>query len=55
MGTKAETVEDKIQYPFLTAIDSNITPKIELAIRSINASSGPDATSVWAHSERGNT
>ena len=30
-----------------------ITPKIYLAIRSINASSGRDATSVNANSERG--
>ena len=37
----------------LIAIDSIITLGIELAIRSINASSGRDATSVIAKSERG--
>ena len=36
----------------MNAIDNNITPKIELAIRSINASSGRDVTSVSANSER---
>ena len=37
---------------FLTAIDNIVAPKIELAIRSINASSGRDVTSVSANSER---
>ena len=36
----------------MTAIDNIVTPKIELAIRSINANSGRDATSVSANSER---
>ena len=36
----------------MTAIDNIITPKIELAIRSINASSGRDVTSVSANSKR---
>ena len=36
----------------MTAIDNIVTPKIELAIRSINASSGRDMTSVSANSER---
>ena len=36
----------------MNAIDNIITPKIELAIRSINASSGRDVTSVSANSER---
>ena len=36
----------------LTAIDNIVAPKIELAIRSINASSGRDATTVSANSER---
>ena len=48
-----DTVEDRIQNAFLTAIDSIVAPKIELAIRSINASSGRDVTSVTANSERG--
>ena len=47
-----DTVEDRIQNAILTAIDNIVTPKIELAIRSINASSGRDATSVSASSER---
>ena len=38
---------------FLTTIDTIVTPKIELAIRSINASSERHATSVMASSERG--
>ena len=37
----------------MTAIDSNTTPKIELAYRSINASSGRNATSDMANSIRG--
>ena len=37
----------------MTAIDNLVAPKIELAIRSINASSGRDVTSVAATSERG--
>ena len=53
MGNIVDTVEDRIQNAILTAIDSNITPKIGLAISSINASSGRDMTSVMASSERG--
>ena len=47
------TVEDRIQNAILTTIDNIVAPKIELAIRSINASSGRDVTSVTANSERG--
>ena len=47
-----DTVEDGIQNAILTTIDSNITPESELAIRSMNASSGRDATGVTANSER---
>ena len=47
-----DTVEDRIQNAILTAIDNIVTPKIELAIKSINASSGRDATSVSVNSER---
>ena len=47
-----DTVEDRIQNAILTAIDNIVAPKIELAIRSINASSGRDVTSVSANSER---
>ena len=46
-------VEDKICNAFLAAMHSIFTPKIELAIRSINASSGRDVTSVMATSELG--
>ena len=52
MNNIVDTVEDRIQNAFLTAIENIVTPKIELAIRSINASSGRDATSVCADSER---
>ena len=47
------TVEDRIQNAILTAFDNIVAPKIELAIRSINVSSGRDAISVTAKSERG--
>ena len=52
MNNIVDTVEDRIQNATLTAIDNIVTPKTELAIRSINASSGRDATSVSANSER---
>ena len=52
MSNIVDTVEDRIQNAILTAIDNIVTPKIELAIRSINASSRRDATSVPANSER---
>ena len=45
------TVEDRIQNAILTAIDNIVAPKNELAIRSINASSGGDVTSGSANSE----
>ena len=48
-----DTVEDKIQNAILSAIDSIVAPKIEIAIKSLNAFSGQDATSVTANSERG--
>ena len=53
MGKIVDTVEDRIQNAILTAIDSILTPEIELALRSINASSGRDAISVVLSSERG--
>ena len=53
MGDNVDTVEDGIQNAILSAIDSMVVRKIGLAIRSINASSGRDATSVTANSERG--
>ena len=52
MSIIVETVEDRIQNPIFTAIDSVVGPKSELAIRSINASSGRGATSVTANSDR---
>ena len=52
MSNIVDTVEDRIQNAILTAIDNIVAPKIELAIRSINASSGRDATGVSANSER---
>ena len=47
-----DIVEDRIQNANLTAIDNIIAPKIELGIRSINASSGRDVTSVSANPDR---
>ena len=52
MSNIVDTVEDRIQNAILTAFENIVAPKIELAIRSINASSGRDATSVSANSER---
>ena len=51
MSNIVDTVEDRIQNAVLTAIDNIVEPKIELAIRPINASSGRDVTSVLANSE----
>ena len=48
-----DTVEDRIQNAILIAIDNIVAPKIELALMSINASSGRYVTSVTANSERG--
>ena len=42
MNNIIDPVEDKIQNAILTAIDNIVAPKIELAIRSKNASSGRD-------------
>ena len=53
MSNIVDTVEDRIQNAILTAIENIVAPKIELAIRSINASSGRDVTSLIANSERG--
>ena len=52
MNNIIDTVEDRIQNAILTAIDNIVAPEIELAIRSINSSSGRDVTSVSANSER---
>ena len=53
MSNIVDTVEDRIQNASLTAIENIVAPKTELAIRSINESSGRDVTSVTANSERG--
>ena len=53
MSNIVDTVEDRIQNAILAAIDNIVAPKIELGIRSIDASSGRDVTSVTANSERG--
>ena len=53
MGSIVDTVEDKIQNEILTAIDNIVTPRIQLAGRSINAPVGIDATIVTANSEHG--
>ena len=53
MSNIVDTVEERIQNAILTAIENIVAPKIELAIRSINASSGRDVISVTANSERG--
>ena len=52
MSNIVDTVGDRIQNAILTAIENIVALKIELAIRSIFASSGLDATSVSANSER---
>ena len=53
MSNIVDTVEDRIQNAILTAIENIVAPNNELAIRSKNASSGRDVTSVTAISERG--
>ena len=45
MGNIVDTVEDRIQNAYLTAIENIVTPRIELAFRSINAASGVDGAS----------
>ena len=52
MSNIIDKVEDRIQNAILTAIDNTVAPKIEIAIRSINTSSGQDVTSASATSER---
>ena len=48
-----DTVENRIQNANFTAIVNMVAPKIELAVWSINASSGRDVTIVAANSKRG--
>ena len=52
MSNIVDSVEDRIQIAILTAIGNIFAPKTELAIRSINESSGRDVTRVTANSER---
>ena len=52
MSNIVDTVEDRLQNAILAAIDNIVAPKIELAIRSIVATSGQDVTSASATSER---
>ena len=52
MENFVETIDDRIQSAIFTAINNIVGPKIELAIRSINASSGRDVASMSANSER---
>ena len=53
MSNIVHTVAVRIQNGSLTFVDSSVAPKTDLAIRSINAFSGQNATSVAAYSERG--
>ena len=52
MGNIVDTVKDRTQNAILTAIDNIITPRIELAFSSINASTGRDVANVTAKWER---
>ena len=49
----AETVKIRIQNAFLSALDNNVTPKIGLLVRSLNASSGRNAASATTNLELG--
>ena len=53
MSNIVDTVEDRIPNAIMTTIDNIVAPETELAIRSENASSGRDVTSVTSNSERG--
>ena len=53
MRNYVATVADRIQNAILTAIDIFITSRMEVAVKSINASSGLDSASVTAVSEYG--
>ena len=53
MRNIVDAFEDRIQNAILTAFDIIFAPKIEIDIRSINASSGLGVTSVTVNSERG--
>ena len=53
MGNIVATVEDRIQHAILTPIYNIISPMVELAVVSKNASPGRDAASVMASLEHG--
>ena len=53
MSNIVDTVEVRIKNAILTAIDNIVAHQIEVAIKSINASSGRDVTTVTVNSERG--
>ena len=53
MNKIVDTVDDRIQNAIFTDIDNTVAPQIQLAIRSKNAYSGRDATSVAVNSECG--
>ena len=52
MGNSVDTIGVWMQNPILTALDSFTIPRIELEVRSINASSGRDAASLTVNTER---
>ena len=52
MSNVVETVEDRIQNAILNGMIHIIKSRIELAVRSMNASSGQDVASLTAISER---
>ena len=52
MGNIVERIEEEIQNPILTAIDNFVTPKIELAVKLLNASSRQATASLTTNSER---
>ena len=51
MSNVVEKLEEKILNALLTAMDNIIIPRIELAVRSMKASSGQDIASVTTNSE----
>ena len=46
-----DTVADKIQKAFLSTVNHDITPRIEVAVRSRNACFGFDVANAMASSE----
>ena len=52
MSNFVDTFETKLQNKILTTVAKIFTPRIEIAVRSRNSSSGRDATSVTSNSER---